>query len=89
MAQTIFGINAPKTNVPTYIMNKFDFVQMLEYTQKYRITFLILVPPVVVAMAKSPITKTYDLSSVEDVGSGAAPLGREVISLSFLFPQPS
>jgi acyl-coenzyme A synthetase/AMP-(fatty) acid ligase len=81
MAQTIFGVNAPKTNIPTYVMNKFDFVQMLEYTQKYTITFLILVPPVVVAMAKAPITKNYDLSSVEDVGSGAAPLGREVYCL--------
>jgi 4-coumarate--CoA ligase len=60
------------------MMAKFDFVQMLEYVQKYRITFLILVPPVVVAMAKHPITKNYDLSSVENVGSGAAPLGREV-----------
>jgi len=59
-------------------MAKFDFVKMLEYTQKYRITFLILVPPVVVAMAKAPITLEYDLSSVERVVSGAAPLGREV-----------
>jgi 4-coumarate--CoA ligase len=68
-------------------MPKFDFIQMLEYVQKYRITFLILVPPVVVAMAKHPITKKYDLSSVENVGSGAAPLGREVcVELEKLWP---
>jgi acyl-coenzyme A synthetase/AMP-(fatty) acid ligase len=59
-------------------MAKFDFVKVLEYTQKYRITFLVLVPPVVVAMAKSPIALQYDLSSVERIVSGAAPLGREV-----------
>jgi long-subunit acyl-CoA synthetase (AMP-forming) len=29
-------------------------------------------------MAKHPATKKFDLSSVETVGSGAAPLGREV-----------
>ncbi len=31
------------------------------------------------ALAKSPLTKNYDLSSVRDIGSGAAPLGGEVI----------
>lgn len=31
------------------------------------------------ALAKSPITKKYDLSSVIDLGSGAAPLGGDVI----------
>lgn len=78
MAQTIFGINAVKQGIPVYIMPKFDFVQMLENVQKFRITDLILVPPVVVAMVKSPLVRKYDLSSVEQAGSGAAPLGREV-----------
>jgi 4-coumarate--CoA ligase len=59
-------------------MPKFDFLEMLQYVQKYRITDLVLVPPVVVAMAKHPATKKFDLSSVESVGSGAAPLGKEV-----------
>ena len=78
MAQTIFGMNALKQNIPVYMMGKFDFITMLKYVEKYRITFLILVPPVIVALAKSPESKKYDLSSVERVGSGAAPLGREV-----------
>ncbi|KAJ5833836.1 4-coumarate-CoA ligase [Penicillium riverlandense] len=65
-------------NTPVYIMPKFDFIKMLEYTQKYRISDLILVPPVVVALAKHPAVKDYDLSSVEGMGSGAAPLAREV-----------
>jgi 4-coumarate--CoA ligase len=30
-------------------------------------------------MAKSPLTKKYDLSSVIDIGSGAAPLSGDVI----------
>jgi acyl-CoA synthetase (AMP-forming)/AMP-acid ligase II len=78
MAQTIFGINAVKQVTPVYMMPRFDFLQMLEYVQKFRITNLILVPPVVVAMVKHPATRKYDLSSIEKVGSGAAPLGREV-----------
>jgi len=36
-----------------------------------------LVPPIVVAIAKSPLTRKYDLSSIRKVLSGAAPLGRE------------
>jgi 4-coumarate--CoA ligase len=87
MAQTIFGINSMKAMIPVYMMPKFDFLQMLEYAQKFRITALILVPPVVVAMAKHPATRKFDLSSVEYVASGAAPLGREVcVELEKLWP---
>jgi Acyl-CoA synthetases (AMP-forming)/AMP-acid ligases II len=78
MAQNIFIAAALYRATPVYLMAKFEFVKMLEYTQKFRITDLILVPPVVVALAKHPAVKMYDLSSVELVGSGAAPLGREV-----------
>jgi 4-coumarate--CoA ligase len=87
MAQTIFGLNAIKQEIPVYMMTKFDFLTVLENVQKFKITYLILVPPVVVAMAKHPRTKEFDLSSVERVGSGAAPLGREVcIELEKLWP---
>ncbi|KAL4943565.1 hypothetical protein BDV06DRAFT_234546 [Aspergillus oleicola] len=80
MAQNIFIAAALNRGVPVYIMPKFDFIKMLEYTEKYRISDYILVPPVVVALAKHPAVKAgkYDLSSVEAIGSGAAPLGREV-----------
>lgn len=79
MAQTIFIAGSVKRNIPTYIMKKFDFVQWLEAIQKYRVTGLPMVPPLVVALAKSPLTKKYDLSSVKEIGSGAAPLSGEVI----------
>ncbi|KAL4915914.1 hypothetical protein BDW62DRAFT_187523 [Aspergillus aurantiobrunneus] len=80
MAQNIFIAAALNRGVPVYIMPRFDFIKMLAYTEKYRITDYIIVPPVVVALAKHPAVKSgkYDLSSVESIGSGAAPLGREV-----------
>ncbi|KAK9656490.1 hypothetical protein V6000_002839 [Aspergillus fumigatus] len=80
MAQNIFIAAALSREVPVYIMPKFDFIKMLEYVEKFRISDLILVPPVVVALAKHPAVKSgkYVLSSVETIGSGAAPLGREV-----------
>lgn len=88
MAQNIFIAAALYRQTPVYIMPKFDFIQMLEYTQKFRITDFILVPPVVVALAKHPAVKNYDLSSVESVGSGAAPLGREVcVEVEKLWPE--
>ncbi|KAL6708630.1 hypothetical protein ACN47E_002611 [Coniothyrium glycines] len=78
MAQAIFVFNAAKQRIPVYMMPKFDFLEMLRNVQKYKITDLTLVPPVIVAMAKHPATKKFDLSSIDFVGSGAAPLGREV-----------
>lgn len=77
MAQAAFCVNAAKQRVAVYMMPKFDFLQMLQYVEKYRITDLVLVPPVLIAMAKHPATKKFDLSSVEYTSSGAAPLGRE------------
>lgn len=77
MAQTIFCAGGPSKRIPVYVMAKFDFEKMLQYTQDYRITELQLVPPIVVAMTKSPLVKKYDLSSVDNAVSGAAPLGGE------------
>jgi acyl-CoA synthetase (AMP-forming)/AMP-acid ligase II len=53
---------------------KFDLITMLELVQKYKISILILVPPVILALAKSPLVDNYDLSSCRDITSGAAPL---------------
>lgn len=78
MGQTYFVCNMPRLGQPVYIMPGFDFVQVLEYVQRYRITTLACVPPVVVALAKHPIVREYDLSSIELVGSGAAPLSAEI-----------
>lgn len=38
--QTYFAVNLPKLGIPVYIMPKFDFLQLLTYVQKYRITSL-------------------------------------------------
>ena len=36
------------------------------------------VPPIVLAIAKSPAVNQYDLSSIRIVMSGAAPMGKEL-----------
>jgi acyl-CoA synthetase (AMP-forming)/AMP-acid ligase II len=56
-------------------MPRFDFEEFLGVTQKYAITNLPIVPPIVLALVKSPVVDKYDLSCVRVVFSGAAPLG--------------
>ncbi|KAI8253189.1 4-coumarate--CoA ligase-like 7 [Colletotrichum sp. SAR11_239] len=77
-AQTYFVANFAKQGIPVYIMTGFDFVKMLTYIQRYRVTQLVSVPPILVALTKHPITAKFDLSSLESVGSGAAPLAEDV-----------
>ncbi|KAI3463507.1 hypothetical protein Pfo_020170 [Paulownia fortunei] len=60
------------------IMQKFDIVPFLELIQKYKVTIGPFVPPIVLAIVKSPVVDKYDLSSVRTVMSGAAPLGKEL-----------
>lgn len=76
--QTFFIANYARQGVPIYVMSQFDFLKMLQHLQKHRITTVACVPPIIVALAKHPATRQYDLSSVETMGSGAAPLAYDV-----------
>ncbi len=44
-------------------MPRFDLEQCLQTIQKYRVTFANVVPPIVLALAKSPLVDKYDLQS--------------------------
>jgi acyl-CoA synthetase (AMP-forming)/AMP-acid ligase II len=57
---------------------RFDLVAMLTLTQQHKISRLYLVPPIVLALAKHPIIDQFDLASVKQIFSGAAPLGGEL-----------
>lgn len=59
-------------------MPKFDFLQFLGNVQKYQITVITAVPPIMIALAKHPAVAKFDLSSVRTMGSGAAPLSAEI-----------
>ncbi|GAV66489.1 AMP-binding domain-containing protein/DUF4009 domain-containing protein [Cephalotus follicularis] len=61
------------------VLNKFDFMMMLKSMEKYRVTHLWLVPPIVLALAKQDVVKKFDLSSLKQIGSGAAPLGKDLM----------
>lgn len=55
-------------------MDHFTFPDFLFAIQSYGITTLTIAPPVAVLLAKSHLVDQYDLSSVQRVISGAAPL---------------
>jgi acyl-CoA synthetase (AMP-forming)/AMP-acid ligase II len=62
----------------TITMPFFDLEQFLRLIQDHRVTRVAVVPPIVLALAKSPLVDKYDLSSLVQIGSGAAPLSAEV-----------
>ena len=59
-------------------MPRFDFEQFLGLVQQHRVTMSYVVPPIVLALAKHPAVDKYDLSSLTDMLSGAAPLPEPV-----------
>ncbi|CAH1452563.1 unnamed protein product [Lactuca virosa] len=60
-------------------MGKFDFERLLKNIEKYRATHLWVVPPVILALAKQDAVNKFDLSSLKQIASGAAPLGKELM----------
>jgi acyl-CoA synthetase (AMP-forming)/AMP-acid ligase II len=59
-------------------MARFDLEQYLEMLQRYGVTYLHIVPPIALAMAKHPLVDKYDLSKAKWALSAAAPLGGPV-----------
>lgn len=59
-------------------MAEFDAVGYLEAIARYRATLLYVVPPVAGLLARHPVVDDYDVSSVEVIVSGAAPLDQKV-----------
>ena len=59
-------------------MPRFDMVRALELVQEQRITRFFAVPPMVLGLAKHPIVDDFDLSSIRQIFSGAAPLGADL-----------
>ncbi len=57
---------------------RFDFEHVLKTMQDHKVTVAHVVPPIALAMVKSPSVENYDLSSLRMVFSGAAPLGAEL-----------
>ncbi|MDQ3935980.1 MAG: 4-coumarate--CoA ligase family protein [Actinomycetota bacterium] len=59
-------------------MPRFDLGQFLELIETHGVTRAYVVPPIALALAKHPLVEERDLSSIQTVMSGAAPLGAEL-----------
>jgi 4-coumarate--CoA ligase len=69
------GLRAGATIVT---MPRFDLEQFLSLHQEHRLTRAFVAPPMVVALAKHPVVDNYDLSALEWILSGAAPLSADL-----------
>ncbi|KAJ3844351.1 AMP binding protein [Lentinula raphanica] len=58
----------------TVIMPRFDLIEFCVAVERYRITAVLVVPPVVLAIARHPVIDKYDLSSIWLLFSSAAPV---------------
>ncbi len=64
--------------VKVVTMPRFDMIAALELVQSQRITRFFAVPPIVLGLARHPAVDQYDLSSLKQIFSGAAPLGADL-----------
>ncbi|KAI6881737.1 4-coumarate-CoA ligase [Hortaea werneckii] len=69
---------AAVTQTPCFYMRAFNYTEWLSHIQNHRITHIQTAPPVLVMLAKRPETEKYDLSSLENILCGAAPLSKEL-----------
>lgn len=51
-------------------------VSWLYFAVTIQVTYAPIVPPIVLFLAKHPLVDKYDLSTVEDITCGAAPMGK-------------
>lgn len=66
------------SGVRVVTMPRFDMEAALGLVESERITRFFAVPPMVLGLARHPAVDRYDLSSLKQVFSGAAPLGADL-----------
>ena len=69
------GLRAGATLV---VLPRFDLETFLRAIQQHRATWAFVVPPIALALAKHPAVDGYDLSSLRQILSGAAPLSADL-----------
>ncbi|KAI4916120.1 hypothetical protein J4E90_004566 [Alternaria incomplexa] len=66
--------------VTNHIMSGFDLKRFCETVDKEKVTIAYIVPPVALALAKAPIVDQYNLTSLRDLHSSAAPIPVKIIT---------
>ncbi|KAL6001947.1 4-coumarate--CoA ligase 1 [Asimina triloba] len=60
------------------MMQKFEIRALMELVERHKVSIMAIVPPIMLAIAKSPDLDSYDLSSIRTIMSGAAPMGKDL-----------
>jgi 4-coumarate--CoA ligase len=66
-----------RSGLRTYVMRRFELEPWLQNIQRFGITEANMVPPMVLQVINSPLTKRYSLASIRNSWVGAAPLAAE------------
>ncbi|KAI5194233.1 acetyl-CoA synthetase-like protein [Aureobasidium subglaciale] len=61
------------------VMEQFKLEAFCQAVQDYKITYVHVVPPIVLQLAKSSLVDRYDLSSIRMLVSAAAPLSKDLV----------
>ncbi len=61
------------------VIPRFDPSFYLKLAEQHRVSYLLMVPSIMVFLANHPDVQKYDLGSVKTVAVGAAPTGKELI----------
>ncbi|XP_073143815.1 4-coumarate--CoA ligase-like 9 [Henckelia pumila] len=73
-----FSLKSVALTEAVVVMERYELGRMLKAVEEYKVTHLSVVPPIVLAMVKNDASDNFDLGSLEAVGCGAAPLGKDV-----------
>lgn len=77
----IFGlmisVGSIARGITIVVLPRFDFLEMLGAIQTYKVTGFPLVPPILLLLIKQDVVEKYDMTSLRNIGCGAAPLGKE------------
>lgn len=66
------------TGTPRFVMERFGIDAFLAIVKREKVTFSLLVPPALLALAKSPSVKPEDVKSLRSIASGAAALPLDI-----------
>ncbi|KAL5527262.1 hypothetical protein ACEPAG_6053 [Sanghuangporus baumii] len=61
--------------VTVVVMPRFEPVAFCRLIENFKITFIFLVPPILVVLSRHPVVEQHNLTSLKRFVSGAAPLG--------------
>ncbi|CAN5136890.1 4-coumarate--CoA ligase family protein [soil metagenome] len=75
---TVLMNHGLSTGATVVTMPRFDLEQFLRVLQDHKITRAYVAPPIVLALAKHPLVDNFDLSALQTVFSGAAPLDADL-----------